>query len=81
MAVHCAKPKSQKHCFDCLDSSTSLRIAGEIQLLNLARFYNLGLAAVVTSLNVYSSEAECVCKYFMVGSEEGRRDNKCLFLC
>lgn len=58
-----------------------LRIAGEIQLLNLARFYNLGLAAVVTSLNVYSSEAECVCKYFMVGSKEGKRDNKCLFLC
>lgn len=68
-------------CFDCLDSSTSLKIAEEIQLLCLARLYNLGLAAVVTSLNAYSSEAECVCKYFMFEPEEGRRDNKCLFLC
>lgn len=79
MAVHNAK--SQKHCFDCLDPSDSLRIAEEIQRLSLARLYNLGLAAVVTSLNVYGSEAECICKYFMFGPKEGRRDNKYLFLC
>lgn len=64
-------------CFDCLHPSTSLRIAGEIQLLSLARFCNLGLAAVVTSLNAYDSEAECIWKCFMFGPEEGRRGNKC----
>lgn len=48
-----------------------------MQLLSLARFYNLGLAAVVTSLNAYDSEAECICKCFMFGPEEGRRGNKC----
>lgn len=68
-------------CFDCLDPSTSLRIAGEIHLLSLARLYNLGLAALVTRLNAYSSEAECICKCVMFRPEEGRRDNKCLFLC
>lgn len=57
-------------CFDCLDPSASLRIAREIQLLSLARLYNLGLAAVVTSLNAYGSEAECVCKYLIFGPEE-----------
>lgn len=68
-------------CFDCLDPSTSLRIAEEIQLLSLARLYNLGLAALVTRLNAYRSEAECICKCVMFGPEEGRSDNKCLFLC
>lgn len=52
-------------CFDCLDPSASLRIAGETQLLSLVRLYNLGLAAVVTSLNACGSEAECICVSFL----------------
>lgn len=55
-------------------------LLGKSNSLSLARLSNLGLAAVVTSLNAYSSEAECIFKYIMFGPEEGRRD-KWFLLC
>lgn len=68
MAVHMmqsTKPKIQKHYVLTPWIHQPLSgLLGESNSLSLARLCNLGLAAILTSLNSYSSEAECIHKYF-----------------